>query len=326
MNPLIDSSRSCSSRATSGSPHLRTILPTAVVVLLASSLRLVGQSTASEVVQLEAVSVDAVDLNQVLPEGSIDSLFGPDLKPLNVPSSVSDGIIERYGIRSTRDMIAVVPGTFTPSNYGIDGGLRIRGEDGEVYFRGFRKLQNSALFPTPLGATQQVDVVRGPASAVFGPSRNSSFLNSSPNQPAPNTSKLRPSPSVASLPRQGSYDYYKGSIEYGTPIELEDRAGSYFFYSETVDADSFYENDYDQSWLAQESLELDLTKKLTLQAGFMYYDWEGKNNISWNRVAQELIDDGIYTTGQPPDINSYDGDIEIGLTPSDFSIASGAGP
>lgn len=329
MNPVFDSSRPRPRAAFPRSIPFRSGPACAAGLLALATGSLVAQQTNDDVVRMDSFSVEAVDVDQILPHDAIDGLFGPALPALKVPgsvSTVSDGIIDRYGIRSTRDLISVVPGSFTPSNYGIDGGLRIRGEDGEVYFRGFRKLQNSALFPTPLGATQQVDVVRGPASPMFGPGRNSGFLNFVPKSARSEYLKAAPEPFGRVSATAGSYDYYKGSIEYGSPVALGDRPGSYFIFSEKVDADSFYENDYDKSWLLQGSFEIDLTDRLTLQTGFMYFDWEGKNNIGWNRVTQELIDQGTYLTGQPIDINGYDGDVGPWLTPSDFSIASGNGP
>jgi iron complex outermembrane receptor protein len=286
-------------------------------------------SGGEEVVQLEAMEVVATDVANLLPNAPIATLFGPAVIPSEVPSSFSSvtaNTIDRYGIRSTRDLVSIVPGTFTPSNYGIDGGVRIRGEDGEVYFRGFRKLQNTALFPTPLGATDRIDVVRGPASAVFGPSRNSGYLNFVPKSAASEylTGDARPFSKVSVT--AGSYDYYKTAGEFGTPLGKDGAAGSAFVYVEGVDAKSFYHNDYDQSVLVQSSVDLNLSKRWTAQAGFMYYDWEGKNNIGWNRVTQDLIDNGTYVTGQPVNINGFDGVVGNALTPSDFSIASGNGP
>lgn len=330
MNARSSSTSSASCRA--GTPRRRPPLRPVRWALLACFVAGFAEaaSTDPEIIELETLKViDATDVNQVLPNKPVGTLFGPELVPLLVPgsvSTVSEETIDRYGIRSTRDVITVVPGTFTPSNYGIDGGLRIRGEDGEVYFRGFRKLQNSALFPTPLGATQEVDVVRGPASAVFGPGRNSGFLNFVPKSARSRYVKGGQNAFGRTTATVGSYDYYKGTIEYGQPLKLGPRDGGFYFYGEAVDADSFYENDEDRSWLAQGSFDLNLTDRLTLQAGFMYYDWKGKNNIGWNRVTPELIADGTYITGQPVDINGYDGVIGPWLSPSDFSIASGDDP
>ena len=134
-----------------------------------------------EVTELdEVIFVEQTDVNNVVPDIEIEGLFGVSSSPFETPRSVSvvsSEMLERYGMESTRDFIAAVPGTFTPSNYGVDGGLKIRGEDSETYFRGFRKLQNTALFPTPFGATERVEIVRGSASVVHGPSRNSGYLN-----------------------------------------------------------------------------------------------------------------------------------------------------
>ncbi|MGJ3243330.1 MAG: TonB-dependent siderophore receptor [Opitutales bacterium] len=291
---------------------------------------LVGQADTASPEMLDAMEVESaeLDVNNVLPKQPIQDLFGTAKTPLEIPraiSSVSQETIARYGMETTRDFVSVVPGAFTPSNYGIDGGLRIRGEDGEVYFRGFRKLQNTALFPTPIGATQRVDVVRGPASVAFGPSRNSGYMNFVPRSARSESLKFVEDSFGAVSLTYGSYDKKKASLEYGQPFRSGDTEGGLFVFLEAEDSGSFYRFDGDESILGQFAVDMDIGDRWTVQAGFMYFDWEGKNNIGWNRVTPELIANGTYLTGQPININSFDGVMGETLSPSDFSLAAGNG-
>ncbi|NHN19844.1 Plug domain-containing protein, partial [Bacillus amyloliquefaciens] len=84
---------------------------------------------------------------------------------------ISKEQIERFGITDIYDLVAQAPGTFTNSFFGVGGALDIRGTPGEGYFRGGRRLDNPGNYPTPIGASDRIDIVRGPASPIYGPSK-----------------------------------------------------------------------------------------------------------------------------------------------------------
>jgi len=277
----------------------------------------------------EIAVVTRTDVNNVIPDIEIEGLFGVASSPYETPRSisvVSSEMLDRYGMESTRDFIAAVPGTFTPSNYGVDGGLKIRGEDSETYFRGFRKLQNTALFPTPFGATERVDIVRGAASVVHGPSRNSGYLNYVPKTARTDRAQIIEEDFGEVTATYGSYDKKNLSVLYGLPFQTGDTRSSALVYLEREDSGSFYDNDFDEWWLLQAGVDLVMTETFTIEAGFMYFDWDGKNNIGWNRLTPELIDNGTYLAGQVPDINGADGVIGTTASASDFAIAAGNAP
>ena len=123
--------------------------------------------------------------------GHLDSLPGENVpsltgfqKPLTETprsaSTVSDELMTRFNIRDIDGLIALVPGSFTQSFFGVAGTLDIRGTSGEVYFRGIRRLDNAGNYPTPIGASERVDVVRGPASPIHGPAKIGGYLNFNP--------------------------------------------------------------------------------------------------------------------------------------------------
>src|SRR5690606_17778144 len=92
-------------------------------------------------------------------------------------STVSAEQMERFGVSDIYDLVAQSPGVFTQSFFGSAGGLDIRGTPGEVYFRGMRRLDNPGNYPTPIGASDRIDIVRGPASPIFGPSKTGGYMN-----------------------------------------------------------------------------------------------------------------------------------------------------
>ncbi|WP_408589799.1 TonB-dependent receptor plug domain-containing protein, partial [Novosphingobium sp.] len=106
-----------------------------------------------------------------LPLKDVGSVFGFDKTLAETPrsaSSVSAEQLERFGITQIYDLVSQVPGTFTSSFFGTGGALDIRGTPGEVYFRGVRRLDNPGNYPTPIGASDRIDIVRGPASPIYG--------------------------------------------------------------------------------------------------------------------------------------------------------------
>ena len=63
------------------------------------------------------------------------------------------------------DLVALTPGSFTQSFFGVAGSLDVRGTPGETYFRGIKRIDNPGNYPTPIGASDRIDVVRGPGLA-----------------------------------------------------------------------------------------------------------------------------------------------------------------
>ena len=118
-----------------------------------------------------------------LPGESVESVFGFDKSLLETPrsaSTVSFEQIERFNIKDIDGLVALAPGTFTQSFFGVAGSLDVRGTPGETYFRGVRRLDNPGNFPTPIGAADRIDIVRGPSSPISGPSKIGGFLNFEP--------------------------------------------------------------------------------------------------------------------------------------------------
>ena len=97
----------------------------------------------------------------------------------------------------------------------------------------------------------------------------------------------------------------------GGPAELAGKPMGFYLYGELENSDSFYENapGVEQS-LIQASFDLDLNDKVQLQFGGMYHDYSGAQNAGWNRITQDLIDNGTYITGSPSPLDT-DGDGKI---------------
>ncbi|WP_077338671.1 TonB-dependent siderophore receptor [Pseudocolwellia agarivorans] len=248
-----------------------------------------------------------------LPGNDVESVFGFGKSILETPrsaSTISDAQIERFSISDIDELVAFSPGTFTQSFFGVAGSLDVRGTPGETYFRGVKRLDNPGNYPTPIGASSRVDIVRGPASPIYGPSKIGGYLNFTPKS-------ARASGGGYLDKNEGEFSYTTGSwdknvitAEVGGPAQIAGKTAGFYLYGEIENSGSFYDNtDTDQTVL-QAAFDIDITDNLKLELGGMHHRYEGNQVAGWNRLTQNLIDTQTYTTGtaKPLDTNG-DGSI-----------------
>ena len=243
-----------------------------------------------------------IDPYNVVPSMPTQSIFGFDQKLEDIPRSISVADAEtmlRYSVKTVNDIVAVSTGSFTGSYFGIPGSVFLRGDIGDNFFRGFRRVENRGNFQTPVAATDHIEVVKGPPSPIYGGGRVGGFLNFIPKSTRSESAKwLEHATGKVSI-TYGSYDEKRGSTELGLPFKLgTHRAGVYAFF-EVEDSHSFYKGVGNRYKLGQISADLELSPKLRLVYGFQGFHNEGTQNIGWNRVTQDLVDKQLYLSGSP---------------------------
>ena len=276
----------------------------------------------------EIVVTGALD---ALPVKNVGSIFGFDKTILETPrsaSTISSEQIERFGITDIYDLVAQAPGTFTNSFFGVGGALDIRGTPGEVYFRGMRRLDNPGNYPTPIGASDRIDIVRGPASPIYGPSKTGGYMNFVPKSARVADGKLASKASGELSYTRGSWDMniVKGSI--AGPLNLGGQEFGYSLFGQYEDDGSYYRNMGTKQTILQGSFDTDLSDHVRIEFGGQYQNYKGQQNGGWNRLTQALVDNGTYITGQaqPIDANG-DGQLSQGeinaVSPGGLSIFGG---
>lgn len=268
----------------------------------------------SSVAFAEAEEEEAVELETFIAEESIsddlsilqsepvDSVFGFNKSILETPrsvSSISVELLEKFNVKGINDLVNFVPGTFTTSFFGVAGSLDVRGTSAENYFRGVKRLNNEGNYPTPIGASDRVDVVRGPMSPISGPSKVGGALNFIPKSARAETGQYLEKATGEMSYTTGSWDKSIVTIETGGPAEFMGNPAGYYVYAELEDSGSHYNNDFTRQTLLQSSFNTDLESGWRIETGFMFQDWKGHENGGWNRVTQDLVDHGTYITGQP---------------------------
>ncbi|MGI9323034.1 MAG: TonB-dependent receptor plug domain-containing protein, partial [Pseudomonadales bacterium] len=249
-----------------------------------------------------------------LPGENVQSIFGFDKSLLETPrsaSTISEEMMKRFNMQDIDELIAVAPGSFTQSFFGVAGGLDVRGTPGETYFRGVRRLDNPGNYPTPIGASDRVDIIRGPASPIYGPSKIGGYLNFNPKSARiEETGAFIPEATGALSYTAGTWSKSVLTAEVGGPASFAGRDLGYYIYGELENSGSYYDNSGTDQNLLQASFDMDLEDNIRLQFGGMWHDYEGNQIAGWNRLTQELVDHGTYTTGSAKPLD-MDGDGRI---------------
>lgn len=267
----------------------------------------------SEFAELDTIITEAsaVDPSGILPSEPIDSVFGFSKPVFEVPRSISvlsDATMDAYGVRTALDVAKTAPGTYTAPIFGINGNVNLRGVTGDTYFRGVKRLENTQLFPSPITAMSRVEVVRGPSSPLYGPGKAGGYTNFVPKSARASTGKFFPRMTGQIELGAGSYDLRALAAEVGGPIELGDETAGYYLYGSVEESDTYYDNVPFAQTILQSSFDMQLTRRARSEFGYMFQEWRGTELAGWNRLTQQLIDEGLYASGELSIDMDTDGD------------------
>ena len=290
--------------------------PLAKAFAMTTAVALSSQAFAQEETEVKEKDVEKIQVTGSLgslPGQDVESVFGFGKSILETPrsaSTISQEQMERFNVSDIDELVAFAPGTFTQSFFGVAGSLDVRGTPGEVYFRGVRRLDNPGNYPTPIGASSSVDIVRGPASPIYGPAKIGGYLNFNPKSAKVGRGHYLDSPTGQFSYTTVSWDKNVLTAEVGGPGKLAGKELGYYIYAEQENSDSYYRNSETDQTVLQAAFDMDLTENLSVEFGGMYHKYDGNQNAGWNRVTQDLIDNGTYITGNAKPLDA-DGDGSI---------------
>ena len=284
----------------------------ALLISLSCALAVPATLAQEDVVELETYTAEGQveDTMGVMPTEPVKSVFGFGKTILETPrgvTSVSADMMESYNITDIDDLVLISPGAFTQSFFGVAGSLDVRGTPGEVYFRGVRRVNNPGNYPTPIGATDRIDIVRGPASPIYGPSKIGGYLNFEPKSARAETGQYLEKPAGEISITRGSWDKNVLSAEVGGPGAIGEKSLGYYIYAETENSGSYYDNSGTDQNILQASFNMDFSDSTRIEFGGMYHEYDGNQVAGWNRLTQDLIDNGTYITGTAQAVD-LDGD------------------
>jgi len=251
--------------------------------------------------------------------------FGLGVGLLETPRSVSTvslAMIDQYSLVTVRDLIAVTPGVFTASFYGVDGTVNIRGEYADNYFRGFKRIENQGTYVTPIESALNLEVVRGIASPAYGTGRAGGYVNFNPRSDRARSFRNGLGSQGEVSAAGGTYDYYRATGEYGAPFTIGGYKAGIDAYVEKTQASQYFHGIEPEHVLGQFGVASDLPGQWQLDAGLQYYDASGmQGSTGINRLTQDLIDHGNYISGSPVAQIAADGADYI--TPADIDAIGG---
>ncbi|WP_341022513.1 TonB-dependent receptor [Brevundimonas diminuta] len=260
-----------------------------------------------------------------LQKGATDSFTGLDRSLLETPRSasrVSSDTIARYGMQNVDDLVAAVPGAYTASFFGVPGNLNVRGTLADTYFQGFKRIENRGSFSSNLGAAAYVEVLRGPSSPIYGPGKVGGLLNFVPKSARGVDARYADEMSGGVNVTVGSYGRRNAAADLVVPVG----EGGIALYVEREDSDSYYRNIHPEHLNLQATYVGDFGDGWSGEVNLMHFEESGRiQSPGWNRVTQNLIDNGVYITGRDTDLVDLDGSgmIEYGEIDSAFGAWGG---
>jgi iron complex outermembrane receptor protein len=247
-----------------------------------------------EVVEIKGSATAIGGINPA--DNQVKGLFGGGLTVAQTPRSVtslSSEAIEALNIEDLHDIVKAAPNAYASSGFGTPSLPSIRGQLGELFQDGVRRQAGNNGFGLPLSfnSVEHIDVVKGPSPVLFGSTqRNGGFVNL----------QTKVAPTLHSqgkvTVRAGRWDQYSASIDYGMALE-EGRSGIRIS-AEYLDHGSFYDYANRQSSNLFIAYRYAPNEEITWDISAEYYDTEYPDNAGINRPTQDLIDNGVYITGQ----------------------------
>ncbi|OON63231.1 hypothetical protein B0920_07470 [Massilia sp. KIM] len=256
-------------------------------------------------VPVASVVVIGAQANRALAPRPVSSVYGTDTSLLDTPRAVSQISAEqllRDGIRTADDLVKYAPGLTRNGGQNVSVAPLIRGQASELYQDGQRTYNVRHPFNT--NAFEGVDIVAGPAPQVFGiSSRSGGYANYLAKKPDFERQRGQLSGQVGTwVPGGGSYPAHALTADLTGP--LSDTL-AYRVSVTAQRADDYAEgvrNDFDAfygalAWKPRAGLRLDWNLSVD-----DYHDFNVTHG--WNRVTQQLIDDGRYHAGRATPIIS----------------------
>tara|TARA_R110002153_G_scaffold32537_2_gene98428 strand:- start:20885 stop:23236 length:2352 start_codon:yes stop_codon:yes gene_type:complete len=225
-------------------------------------------------------------------------------------TSISSDMLEQLSIDDLQDVLTLVPNTYAASGFGNPSLPTIRGQLGEVFQQGLRRQGGNNGFGIPLSFNSigQIDVVKGAPSVLLGTSqRNGGFVNLN-NKVATLTGT-----DIKFQASAGSWEHYRTQLDLNT--EIEKGKSGIRISAEYIDNDSYYDFSGYHSEDLYVAYRLLPDDKSSWDISFEYYDVDFTDNAGINRPTQNLIDHGLYITGQGVQPNGS-------LVPGAFAVVS----
>ena len=256
-----------------------------------------GNNQGSAPGDAERVIVSDVPIEEnILPTSRpTSSVYGTDTSVQDTPRNVT--IISReqlsaIDIQDPRDFSKLTSDSFTQSNFGAPANPSIRGQSADVFINGMRRglTSNGNGFPINFNSVESVDIIKGPANAVYGASQYvGGYVDEVTKQPYFDKFQGDIGTTI------GEYQVYRWTADFGGPL-IKDKLAFRISYT-GEDSGSYYDDTHKQSEAIYGALTWMPNTKYTLAFSTEFDEADYNENNGINRVTQNLIDNDKYITG-----------------------------
>jgi len=242
--------------------------------------------------------------------------FGFEKRLFELPRSiyqVSPQIMNTADVNVVDDLLRLSPGVYTPARFGIQGAIDIRNSPADVYFRGMKRVTLEGHGPGLLAPTDTIEIVRGPASPLYGMGKPGGYTNVDPLSVRSRAGTYQSAPRGFVELKHGSHDKAEVSGGAGGPMQIAGRRGGYYGYALLEHSGSYVRHVEANNQVAQFAVSVDdALGDYRLESGF-YYQSSRTAGALVNRATQGLVDTGAYISGQPLLNLDLDGSGSIGF-------------
>ena len=276
----------------------------AALCCLAGTPVVFAQATAASdepVVKLEDLETEAgEDPNMIMPTQPLQGALGFSKDLVSTPRSVttiSSDLVDKIGIRDGDQLSRIVPGTYTVNRWGIAGSTQLRGLPADTYLRGMKRIDAQGNIRNVITMWENVEIVRGPPSPIFGNGRIGGYTNYTPKSVRGTTGRYLETATGSFSGVIGSYDRVEAQFNYAQPLSIKGMSGGFQVFGLVNDSESYFEDNFQRDRVLQASLALNLTPKWRLESGLIYQRAINAGQAGANRVDQATFNAGTYLRG-----------------------------
>ncbi len=259
------------------------------------------EAESGEVADLSDVNVTDDPLRALSnePSGASFGFAKPLLETPRTVTFVSEEQLRLYGVSTVEDLSRLVPGTYTTTRYGLQGGISVRGVSADFYYRGMKRLQMQGHVRTVLSAYDNIEVIKGPPSPLYGMGQIGGYANLDPKSNRAKTGKYMTKTQGYLQATAGTYDKAEMQFGLGVPFEVAGKTAGVYVMGLLENSNSFVETVPAKQRFLQATLSVDnVIGSFRLETGGQI-----QNSVTagayFTRATQDLIDNGVYITGLP---------------------------
>ncbi len=230
----------------------------------------------------------------------VDSVYG-SMNVLDIPRSVTvltPEMMKQFNITDYHDLDKIGAGMQRVNYYGLPGTPFMRGDLSGTFFNGMLRAYNRNDMPVSFGSMEALDVVKGPAPAHFSPTQAGGYVNQVPKSPY--FDKFRGSVKA----EVGFYEHFKFQTDIGGPLVFAGKPAAYRISLTAQQSGSYYDDLNNDFISIYASMKMKLKDDVKIFFGGEYFNFNSNENPGWNRITQDLINNGNYIIGEPRDATS----------------------